>query len=89
MPKPADPAPMTSQLLKVADAFCAARELSRGRVSTLVFNDGKKLDLIEGGADLGTRKFEDALQWFSTNWPEGAVWPKAVARPSVAASSTG
>lgn len=54
------------------------------RVSTLIFNDGKKLKAIaEQGVDLSTGKFEFAMQWFSTNWPDGAEWPADVDRPLV------
>lgn len=74
---------MTDELLTVADAFCAARTLSRSRVSTIVFNDGKKLDLVAGGADLQTGKFEAAMLWFSKNWPEHVAWPLGISRPSV------
>lgn len=79
---------MTDQLLQVADAYCAARSLSRSRVSTIVFNDGKKLDLIAGGADLQTGKFEHAMTWFSANWPDVAHWPLGVPRPSATASAS-
>ena len=73
---------LTDQLLVVADAFCAAKGLSRARVSTLVFNEGKKLDAIAlRGADLATGRFEMAMHWFSDNWPDAAVWPQQVARP--------
>jgi hypothetical protein len=73
---------MTDQLTHVARAFCEARGLSLARVSTLVFNDGKKLDAVAfKGADLATGKFEYAMGWFSNNWPEGAVWPAGIDRP--------
>jgi len=77
---------MTDQLLVVADAFCKARGLSRSRVSTIVFNDGKKLDLVADGADLQTGKFEAAMLWFSANWPAGVAWPRSISRPSVTAA---
>lgn len=66
---------MTADLLATSDAFCAARGMSRARVATLVFNYGKKLDLIADGADLATRTFERAMTWFDANWPEGADRP--------------
>lgn len=78
--------PLTEQLLAVARAYCAARGLSLARVSTLVFNDGKKLGgIAEKGVDLSTSKFEGAMAWFSANWPEGADWPEGVPRPAMAA----
>lgn len=83
------PLPMTQQILAVAAAYCEATGLSTSRVSTIVFNDGKKLALIENGADLSTGKFESAMGWFSSNWPEEAVWPAGIVRPFIAASAAG
>lgn len=78
---------MTDQILTVADAYCEAKKLSRARVSTLVFNDGKKIDLIANGADLSTGKFESAMSWFSANWPADVDWPTGIPRPSASASA--
>lgn len=73
---------LTDQLLLVARTYCQSRGLSLARVSTLVFNEGKKLEAIASrGADLATGRFESAMLWFSENWPEGAIWPEAVERP--------
>lgn len=72
---------LVSNLLILADAFCTRRSLSRGRVSTLVFNDGKRLDRLAQGKGLQINTYERALEWFSANWPEGAEWPAGVPRP--------
>ena len=72
---------LTSQLIEIADAYCALTGLSRSRVATVVFNDGKKLDLIAAGKDLNTRSFERAMLWFSDNWPDSAAWPEGIVRP--------
>lgn len=72
---------LRSQLLTVADAYCAARGLSRARVSTIVFNAGLALDRIAAGKDLTTGNWERALAWFHENWPEGAEWPRGTSRP--------
>jgi len=73
---------LTSDLMTVATRYCDATERSRARIATIIFNDGKKFDLIEGGADLGTRVYEKAMLWFSANWPEGVAWPKGIKRPT-------
>lgn len=75
---------LTDQLLTVARAYCAACELSPARVSTLIFNDGKKLDLLEQGKDLATKNHERAMQWFSDRWPAETDWPAEVMRPTPA-----
>lgn len=73
---------LISKIIIVADAFCAARSLSRARVSTLIFNDGKTLGRLAGGGDLQTASYERAMVWFSNHWPEGAEWPADVPRPA-------
>ena len=73
---------LVSQLLIIANSFCSARRLSLPRVSTLIFNDGKRLGSIQRGGDLQTASFERAMVWFSANWPEGAAWPSDVPRPA-------
>jgi hypothetical protein len=69
------------QLITVADAYAAARGVSRARVSTIVFNAGLALDRIASGRDLTTGSFERAMLWFSENWPPRAKWPAGVKRP--------
>jgi len=74
---------LTDQLMIVANAYAKARGLSRARISTIVFNQGQRLDRIADGARISTEKFEAAMVWFSTNWPAGADWPSHVPRPEV------
>jgi hypothetical protein len=80
--------PATKSLITTSDAFCEAKGLSRSRISTLVFNDGKALDRIAGGGDLNTRSYEKAMAWFAANWPEGVAWPEGVERPALAAADS-
>lgn len=74
---------MCAQILLVSDRYCAAAGIGRKRVSTIVMNRGSKLDDIAAGADLSTRTFERAMQWFSNNWPTDAAWPEEVVRPAL------
>lgn len=46
--------------IKRCDALAERRGISRARVSTLVFNDGKKLDHLAGGRDIGVRTLANA-----------------------------
>jgi hypothetical protein len=78
---------LRDQLITVADAYCLARQLSRSRVSTIVFNAGMTLDRIASGRDLATGSFERAMRWFSQNWPEEAKWPKNIERPRTSPAS--
>lgn len=74
---------LRTQLITVADAYCAARRRSRARVSTIVFNAGTALDRIASGKDLTTGSWERAMTWFHENWPEGAEWPAGAPRPDI------
>lgn len=80
--------PMTlkERLLFVAAEYARTRELSVSRVSTLVFRDGKVLDRLAGTADITTSRYEGAMLWFSTNWPDGLDWPAEINRPELEAA---
>lgn len=72
-----------TELLSIVDAYMNATGRKETTVSTSVFNDGKKLTGLRAGtADIGTRRYNSALVWFSENWPQGAAWPDGVMRPS-------
>ncbi|MEM1376167.1 MAG: hypothetical protein AAGG69_02150 [Pseudomonadota bacterium] len=76
---------MIDQLIKASDAYCAAMNLSRGRLSTLMLGAGHRLDTIatrEG--DIGVKRAGDALKWLSARWPQNAAWPDDVPRPDPA-----
>jgi hypothetical protein len=70
------------QVLRLAEVFASARGISEARVSTIVFNDGKRLRSLREGKDMGVRSAIAAHKWFSANWPSGANWPADVPRPS-------
>lgn len=70
-------------LLTVARIFTDAQGLKTETVSWRVFGDSKKLALLTGGADLGTRRHAAAMLWFATNWPADLAWPDGIERPAV------
>lgn len=73
---------LREQLVIVSDLFASARGIGRKRVSTIVLDQGSKLDAVaRGSADVTTRTWERAMQYFSDHWPEGADWPVSIARP--------
>lgn len=86
-----EPVPVNSaieDIVTVAETYAQLRNLSLSRVSTLCFNDGSKLPLLaEGKVDIGVKRLERALQWFSDNWPEAGRWPVTVQRPEPAAET--
>lgn len=69
------------QFLELADTYAEKMQLAESTVSTRIFNDGKRLRMLRDGNDVGIRKVEDAVKYFSENWPEGVAWPKRIPRP--------
>lgn len=76
-----------SHLLAVADAYKAALSIEDTTVSARVFGDSKKLAALRNGADITVGRFNSALQWFASNWPQNAIWPADVHRPIVAGAA--
>jgi hypothetical protein len=74
---------LRDQLILTADAYCRETGMSRSRLSTILLSGGKRLDMIEGGGDIGTERFESAMRWLSDNWPADTAWPNEVVRPDV------
>jgi hypothetical protein len=72
---------LSDQIVAVADVFAAATSRRRATVSTIVFNDGKRLECVAQGGDIGINRWQRAMRWFSVHWPEGAEWPEGVPRP--------
>lgn len=55
---------LKSELLTEADAYCETAKISRARLATLVANDGKFFDRIEGGGGLTIKMFERFKKFF-------------------------
>lgn len=68
--------------MRAADAYGAARGISRARLSTLLFNSGHKLDQVFNGRDVTTGTWERVMAWLHDNWPEGEPWPPGVTKPA-------
>lgn len=75
--------PLKKQLLVLCSQYCKERDISRSRLSTLIFNGGHVIDRIAANSgDLTTRSFERAMQWLSDNWPDDLAWPDDIQRPA-------
>jgi hypothetical protein len=70
------------RLLTIARVYGEAEGIKPTTVSSRVFADSKKLGAIMAGGDINVGRYERAMQWFSDNWPENAVWPSDIPRPS-------
>lgn len=74
---------LISNLIVLADTYCAKAQQSRASVAKAIFGRGGHLDdLASGRRDLATGTFEKAVQWFSANWPGDACWPATIRRPA-------
>jgi hypothetical protein len=69
------------QFLQLVDAYSAATGLAQSTISTRLFNDGKRLEMLRDGRDVGIRKVAEAVQLISDTWPPESVWPNDIARP--------
>ena len=58
---------LREQLIKDAEAFCATKNYSLGRLGILVVNDGKFFDGIKAGNDCTTRTLERFQTYFHEN----------------------
>jgi hypothetical protein len=71
-------------LIHLAAEYARLMGVEEKTVSNRVFSDSKKLAAMRAGGDITVGRFNEALRWFSKNWPEGADWPAGVPRPLVA-----
>jgi hypothetical protein len=76
-----------ADLVLLADLYASANGLAEATVSSRVFDDSKRLAAIRSGKGITLRRFNDALRWFSNNWPESVDWPTGVTRPPIASEA--
>ena len=74
-------AELKSMLIAVADEFVRATGRKPGGVWASAVNDARFQDRIESGKTFTVAVFDNAMRWFSDNWPDGAFWPASVPRP--------
>ena len=77
--------PQIADLLALADEYQRIDPVEDKTLSSRVFADSKKLAALRSDSDITVGRFNSAVQWFSDNCPDGAVWPKGIVRPKVAA----
>lgn len=68
-------------IVRLASIYAEAEAKPLVTVSSRVFGDSKKLSAMADGADITVRRYAQALQWFSDNWPANAQWPEELERP--------
>lgn len=71
----------SSTLIRIASTYAERAGVEMKTVSYRVFGDTKKLPAMMNGADITVSRFNDAVRWFSDNWPADLAWPVGVDRP--------
>lgn len=70
-------------LLNCAAVFCAQRDIGLSTLGRLAAGDWRFFDrLSDDDRTFTARKYDEVVQWFSDNWPDGATWPSVVERPA-------
>ncbi|WP_144049202.1 hypothetical protein [Liberibacter crescens] len=65
------------------ETYCSAYRISETTLSTYIFNDGKRINSIRRGSDVGTRRLESAFRWLYDRWPENTPWPDNISHPDI------
>ncbi len=75
------------QLVRLADDYSAAAQLSVRTVSKCAAGQAYAIDRLRNGHDITTRRAARIAQWFSDNWPADLSWPADVPRPAPSSGS--
>lgn len=70
------------QFFRLIDRYARATGLAEATISTRLLNDGKGIERLRSGRDIGARKLADRVEYLSANWPDGAAWPADIPRPA-------
>ncbi len=76
---------LANHLLTLSNAFCKAKDLGESTVGRHCAADSRFFSRIRDGKTFTAKKYDEVVSWFSSNWPDGYDWPKAVPRPLEAA----
>jgi hypothetical protein len=77
---------LKEHLLALARGYAAARgDLALSTVGRLAADDWRFFERVQDDEKTFTaRKYDEIIEWFSANWPDGAQWPSDVRRPQPA-----
>jgi len=73
---------LTSDLIRLAEAYTSERGITFATLSTYAVNDGKWLNGLQTGAGCTLRKAQRYLTYLSDNWPTELDWPRDIPRPA-------
>ena len=76
---------LRADIAQLTETFVGSTGLKASTVLSRAANDARFLERTgAGGKTFTVRVYENALKWFSENWPEGATWPADIKRPQAA-----
>ncbi|PPD10265.1 MAG: hypothetical protein CTY36_00290 [Methylocystis sp.] len=73
---------LVANLNVVFQSFSAVSKLKASTTWARAVGDARFMDRLSSGATFTIKTYDNAIKWFSDNWPEGAVWPAQVNRPT-------
>jgi hypothetical protein len=68
-------------VLDLIETYGEANKISGSRVTTIAMGSGNVYRTLKEGGNITLNRVEDAVRWFSTNWPADLAWPADVPRP--------
>lgn len=81
--------PLRDNLIALARAYAKARGNGLSSVSTQAAGDGRFFDALaertgarkanDRRGSFTVRKYDQLVEWFSANWPDGVEWPDLTA----------
>lgn len=78
---------LKANLRAVFEAFATHSRFSASTIWARATKDARFMTRISSGAPFTVKRYDAAMKWFSSNWPEEAAWPAGVARPTAAGDS--
>jgi hypothetical protein len=72
---------LIERLQQLAEIWCAAQGRSRARLATIVANDGKFFERLDGGSKISVATWEAFIRFFREpgNWPTDCIPADAAA----------
>ena len=77
-------AELRTNLLTLATAYASAMGMEMSTVAQRALGDWRFFQRLEekDTASFTIRKYDAAVGWFSSHWPEGVEWPSELAAPA-------
>lgn len=76
-------AELRANLLALATAYGAAMKMEMATVAQRALGDWRFFQRLQESetASFTVRKYDAAVRWFASRWPDDLEWPESVARP--------